>query len=203
MGWSCPCQQWWWAGCWWAPPFWSRSVPVSSGGLPCAGAVGFSGEPFPAQLDRSRWPHILHMTKRWCNSGHSSSCALGSFPKMQACVTDVLQHVSLIAPVPAPLALGQGQALAGGTPSRSLPEFLIYLLCVLWKIRLQHSGTTVQLCKSSFSPSERTKWKSPGMSVCLLAVPGKCLKRCSVLNNLAWDQLLRSNKYYVWWCSLN
>lgn len=58
--------------------------------------------------------------------------------------------------MPAPLAFVQGQAFAGGTPSRSLPEFLIYLLCVPWKVRLQHSGTMVQLCKSSFSLSERT-----------------------------------------------
>lgn len=151
-----------WAGCWWAPVLWSRTVPVSSGGLLCAEAVGSTGEPFPAQLDHSHWPHGLHMTKHWCNSGHSSSSALGSFTKIQACLTDVLQHIFLTAPMPAPLAFIQGQAFAGRTLFRSLSEFLIYLLCVLWKVSLQHSGTVVQLCKSSFSLSERTEWNLQG-----------------------------------------
>lgn len=83
---------------------WAGAVPASSDGLGadgflcsgaglslpavvlcgflCAGAVGSTAEPFPAHLDHSHWPHARHMTKHWCNSGHSSSSALGSFTKI-------------------------------------------------------------------------------------------------------------------------
>lgn len=126
-----------------------------------AEAVCFTEELFPAQWAHSSWPHSLHMTKRWHNSGHSSSFALGNIAKCKHVPLYILQHVFLTASVPALLALVQWQAFADKTPSRSLHKFLISLFCVhgLWKVRLQHQGTTVQLRKSSFFPFGKDRVK--------------------------------------------